>query len=389
MSENNYSQQDDGDKNFDIAKLYREIKDLRKQVNESEQAVAELRRRSDIQEAQNQMLSISLLPISLREQLQKILLLILHIPWLALQEKGCIFLTDDTQKNMKIVAQHNLNAELLTMCANVSFGKCLCGRAANTQQLLFKSCIDAHHEYHYNEMEPHGHYVLPIVSNEITLGVLNLYVQHGHQTDVLERNFLQSSGKLLAGIIERKTIEQKLHRLSYLDDLTGLANRRNFMEHLAHSINVSDRIERHFAVLFLDLDHFKAANDSYGHDYGDEVLIEAARRMKSCMRQSDVLARLGGDEFIACINLLNDLKYAVIVAEKIRQAVSRPYQIKNTIIEIGISIGISIYPDHGANPELLLKKADLALYQAKENRGSVAIYQPDCVHPDCNYITGV
>jgi diguanylate cyclase (GGDEF)-like protein len=329
------------------------------------------------------MLSISLLPISLREQLQKILLLILHIPWLALEEKGCIFLTDDTHKKLKMVAQHNLNAALLTMCANVAFGNCLCGRAANTQKLLFKSCVDADHEYHPDGMKPHGHYVLPIVSNEKTLGVLNLYVQHGHQADVLERDFLQSSGKLLAGIIERKTIEQKLHRLSYHDDLTGLANRRNFMEYLAHSINVSDRVERRFAVLFLDLDHFKAANDNYGHDHGDEVLVQAARRMKSCIRQSDVLARLGGDEFIACINLLNDFKYASIVGEKIQQAVSQPYQIKNTIIEIGISIGISIYPDHGDNPELLLKKADLALYQAKENRGSVAIYQPDCVQPNC------
>jgi diguanylate cyclase (GGDEF)-like protein len=371
-------------KDSDIATLYKELEDLRKQVQQSEQAISELRRRSDIQEAQNQMLSISLLSVSLREQLQKILLLILHIPWLALEKKGCIFLVDETDKNLKMVAQHNLNGALLTMCANVAFGSCLCGGVASSQQLLFKSCIDADHSHHPDAMKAHGHYVLPIISNQKTLGVLNLYVKHGHKPDVIEHDFLQSSGKLLAGIIERKIIEQKLHRLSYHDDLTGLANRRNFMEYLSHIINVSNRVERHFAVLFLDLDHFKAANDNYGHDYGDEVLVEAARRMKRCVRQSDVVARLGGDEFVACINLLDDVKYALIIGEKIQQAVSQPYQIKNTAIQIGISIGISIYPDHGDNPELLLKKADLALYQAKENRGCVAIYQPDCVQPNCD-----
>lgn len=366
-------------KESDIVALYKELEELRQQVQQSERAVAELRRRSDIQEAQNQMLSISLLPVSLGEQLQKILLLILHIPWLALEKKGCIFLVDDSHKNLKMVAQHNLNAALLDMCANVAFGNCLCGRVANSQQLLFKSCVDADHEYHPEDMEAHGHYVLPIVSSEKTLGILNLYVKQGHESDVIEHDFLQSSGKLLAGIIERKIIEQKLHRLSFHDDLTGLANRRNFMEYLSHIMNISNRVERRFAVLFLDLDHFKAANDNYGHDYGDEILVEAARRMKRCIRQSDVIARLGGDEFVACINLLGDVKYALIVGEKIQQAVSQPYQIKNTVIQIGISIGISVYPDHGKNPELLLKKADLALHQAKENRGCVAIYQSDCV----------
>jgi diguanylate cyclase (GGDEF)-like protein len=149
------------------------------------------------------------------------------------------------------------------------------------------------------------------------------------------------------------------------------------MEHLAHTININQRVERHFAVLFLDMDHFKAANDDYGHDYGDEILCEAARRMESCIRQTDLLARLGGDEFVACINLLNDTKYAMTVAQKIQNIVSQPYIVKNVTIKIGISIGISFYPEHSTEPEMLLKKADQALYQAKENRGSIAIYQSE------------
>jgi diguanylate cyclase (GGDEF)-like protein len=132
-------------------------------------------------------------------------------------------------------------------------------------------------------------------------------------------------------------------------------------------------------VLFLDLDHFKAANDKHGHDYGDEVLITASRRMENCIRQTDLLARLGGDEFVACVNLLNDTKYATLVGQKIQYAVNQPYCIKNTIIKIGVSIGISFYPDHATTPEILLKKADQALYQAKEHRGSISVYQPDPV----------
>lgn len=369
------TEQDTCSKSFNIESLRIEVEKLRAQVTQSEQAVLELRRRSDIQEAQNQMLSISLLPISLRDQLNKILHLILNIPWLALKEKGCIFLSNEAQNTLTMVAQHNLSDDLLKTCSTVPYGDCLCGRAAKSQQLLFKSCIDADHEYRPGNMSPHGHYVLPIVSADKTLGVLNLYVKDGHCSDKLEQDFLYSSGRLLAGIIERKMLEQKLHHLSYHDDLTGLANRRCFMEHLAQTINVNQRVERYIAVLFMDLDYFKAANDAYGHDYGDEILIEAARRMENCIRQTDLLARLGGDEFIACINLLNNFKYAVSVAEKIQQVVMQPYYIKEAVINIGISIGISIYPHHGSNPDLLLKKADMALYYAKEDRGSISVYR--------------
>lgn len=366
------------DSSLEMENIHQELENLRFKMNQSEQAVAELRRRSDIQEAQNQMLTISLLPISLEEQLHEILLLILHIPWLALEEKGCIFLTNESQKELTIVAQHNLGSELLKMCALVPYGNCLCGRAASSQQLIFKQHIDADHSRHPGGMQPHGHYVLPIMSAEKTLGVLNLYVKDGHLEDVLEHEFLQSSGKLLAGIIDRKNLEQKLHRLSYHDDLTGLANRRNFMEYLTHNIHTMQRVGRHFAVLFLDLDYFKAVNDHHGHDYGDEVLIEAAHRIKNCVRQTDLVARLGGDEFIVCVNLLNDIGYALLVGQKIQRSVSEPYWVKNTRLEIGISIGISLYPEHGSTPEVLLKKADIALYQAKENRSCVTVY-------DANY----
>ena len=362
----------------EMTDIHRELEALRQKVQEGETAVAELRRRSDIQEAQNQMLTISLLPISLQEQLQKILLLILHIPWLALEEKGCIFLTNDSQTELMMVAHHNLSDALHKMCAQVPYGQCLCGRAAASKELLFKRHIDDDHDYHPAGMKAHGHYILPIISAGKTLGILNLYVKDGHLDDILEYEFLQSSSKLLAGIIDRKNLEQKLRQMSYHDELTGIANRRSFMEHLSRSISTGQRIQRNLAVLFLDLDYFKAINDHHGHDFGDEVLVEAARRMGKNIRKSDLIARLGGDEFVICLNLLDDKNYALQVGHKVQQAISQPYWVKNTSLEIGVSIGISLYPEHGLSAEVLLKKADIALYQAKETRGSVAIY-------DANY----
>lgn len=359
----------------EIKALHLELEKLRAHVHQSEQAVIELRRRGDIQEAQNQMLSISLLPISLKEQLHKILQLILNIPWLSVEKKGCFFLSNEIQNTLTMIAQYNLPDELFKQCATVPYGDCLCGKAAQSRQLIFKSHVDNDHEYSPEMELPHGHYILPIVSSGKTLGILNLYVKDGHCSDRLEQEFLYSSGRLLAGIIERKMLEQKLHRLSYHDDLTGLANRRHFMDYLAQTININQRVERCLAVLFLDLDYFKEVNDVYGHDYGDEVLIEVARRMENCIRQTDLLARLGGDEFIACINLLNDAKYSVSVAEKIQRVVNQPYYIKNAVITIGVSIGISIYPQHGSDAEILLKKADMALYASKEQRGSIGIYK--------------
>jgi hypothetical protein len=133
MTANNISKQISNYNDADIAALYQEVERLRIQVNQSELSVAELRRRSDIQSAQNEMLSISLLPASLKELLHMILLLILDIPWLALEKKGRIFLADESPDNLKMVVHHNLDEKLLKMCARVTYGYCLCGRAANSQ----------------------------------------------------------------------------------------------------------------------------------------------------------------------------------------------------------------------------------------------------------------
>ncbi|WP_198243840.1 sensor domain-containing diguanylate cyclase [methane-oxidizing endosymbiont of Gigantopelta aegis] len=252
----------------DVSLLIRQIKKYEAQLNE-------LKQRSDIQEALNEMLNISLLPLPLNEQMQRILLLVLNIPWLTLEKKGCVFLVDEMERGLIMVADHNLNTSLLTLCRHIQFGQCLCGKAAETQQLIFRDCIDQDHNIRPEGMAPHGHYNMPIILGDKVLGVLNLYVKHGHHSSKLERNFLEATAAAMANIIERKKFEEQLHALSHKDELTGIANRRQFMQQLAEETKQTNNI---FALLFIDLDYFKQINDNYGHDYGDLILIHVARR---------------------------------------------------------------------------------------------------------------
>ena len=325
-----------------IAQLQAENKRLSQEVGSYLQSMEELKRRSDILNAMNEILNISLLSISLEQQLEKVLLLVLNIPWLALEGKGCIFLTNEQGQSLDMVAHHNLGESLLNMCANVPFGTCLCGIAAVEQSLVFRPCVDKDHHNHPEGMQPHGHYNMPMVHQGKTLGVLNLYVKHGHQQDPLELDFLNACGKALAGMIERKLIEKELHRLSYMDELTGVANRRKFMELLTDSLKLSSKVERSLAVLFLDLDFFKVVNDTHGHEYGDKILIEVAQRMQSCVRDTDLVARLGGDEFVVLLEMIAAPEEALEIAEKLIQIVSMPYTIKGRQLSIGVSVGISL-----------------------------------------------
>jgi len=357
-----------------LTQLQAENSELRQEIVSYQKKMDELKRRSDLQSATNEMLNISLLAISLEEQMEKVLLLVLNIPWLALKGKGSVFLTDEQGDGLDMIAHHNLGDSLINMCTKVNFGTCLCGIAAVEQTLVFRNCIDEDHHNHPEGMQPHGHYNMPIISKGKTLGVLNLYVKDGHKQDPLELDFLQACGKALAGMIERKLIEKELHRLSYMDELTGVANRRKFMEMISESLTLSKKVERSLAVLFLDLDFFKAINDTHGHEYGDLILIEVAQRMQSCIRNTDLVARLGGDEFVVLLEMVTSSEEAIEIAEKLIQVVSEPYQLKGKRLSIGVSIGISLYPDHDNCSIGLLKKADQALYGAKETRGNAVLY---------------
>lgn len=168
-------------------------------------------------------------------------------------------------------------------------------------------------------------------------------------------------------ISERKLALEQLEYLANFDALTGLPNRRLFFDRLTCIFSHCKRYKEQFSVLFLDLDRFKSVNDTLGHDAGDELLREVAKRMQDCLRHADTVARMGGDEFAVILSRIIDPSDNAIVSDKIITALGRPFIIQGQECRIGVSIGISIFPDHAENTESLLKAADSAMYHAKED----------------------
>lgn len=165
---------------------------------------------------------------------------------------------------------------------------------------------------------------------------------------------------------ERVEHAQRVEYMAFHDNLTDLPNRALFGELLSQMTEHAKRYDKRLALLFLDLDRFKGINDSLGHDAGDELLREITRRLQDSIRASDVVARLAGDEFVVLLPELGSRAQAEPVAEKIRDAASKPFVLFGHEFRITVSIGISIFPDDGEDQETLLKNADSAMYHAKE-----------------------
>lgn len=166
-------------------------------------------------------------------------------------------------------------------------------------------------------------------------------------------------------ISERKVFEDRLQQMAFFDNLTGLPNRALFFDRLGHSISLAKRYNQTLALLFLDLDRFKFVNDNFGHNTGDLLLIETAIRLKNCLRHSDTAARMGGDEFTMILSQIANPSDAGLFADKILKILSGPFRISAEVLTISASIGISLYPQDGDGPDILLKKADRAMYNAK------------------------
>jgi diguanylate cyclase (GGDEF)-like protein len=179
---------------------------------------------------------------------------------------------------------------------------------------------------------------------------------------------------------ERKQLlaaSEQIEHLAYHDVLTGLPNRNLFLDHLRLALALAEREGRQVAVLFLDLDRFKTINDSLGHASGDELLRTVADRLRACLRQGDTVARLGGDEFTILLPEVAAEQDAVRVAEKLLDRIRQPMVLQSREIVVTGSIGLSRFPEDGDAPEELVKKADVAMYQAKQvGRDGYQLYLP-------------
>ena len=166
-------------------------------------------------------------------------------------------------------------------------------------------------------------------------------------------------------ITERVKSETRIRRLAHCDELTGLPNRAALEQHLRQAIDQCHTTGTRFAVLFLDLDKFKPVNDVYGHQAGDEILVNVAKRLTNCLREDDFVGRRGGDEFQIITGPLRRPEDARPIAEKVVAVLNETFEVKGHIVDVGASVGVALYPDDGVTAMDLVNSADAAMYQVK------------------------
>ena len=212
-------------------------------------------------------------------------------------------------------------------------------------------------------------YVMPIVHEQRMVGTILLgagedFSGQGHSANPTALGDIADRLAVAVSATER---EAELHRRAYYDELTGLPNRQLCMDRLDQALAHARRADETVAVLFVDLDRFKLVNDSVGHAGGDEVLREAARRLKRCVREIDTLARLGGDEFLVLLPEIQGTNNVRLMAERILAELARPFNLGSSEVFLSGSVGAAAFPGDGRTAEELIHKADTAMYGAKES----------------------
>ncbi|SNB58768.1 diguanylate cyclase (GGDEF) domain-containing protein [Marinobacter sp. es.042] len=185
---------------------------------------------------------------------------------------------------------------------------------------------------------------------------------------ILKRNqaLLKTRRELDQEMEQRTAIQKDLARLESTDTLTGLANRRFFMEDLSHTLNIADRQMRQVALVMLDLDRFQTLNDSLGHQFGDELLIKVSERLNRLSNERLLVAYSGGDEFMFCQQQVDDIDDIIHLLGQIKQCFDQPYEVQGQSHSITGTMGVAVYPQSGLDADTLLRNADIALYRAKE-----------------------
>ena len=205
-------------------------------------------------------------------------------------------------------------------------------------------------------------------------GITGALVVQNHCGDAryttADMDLLQFVSNQIAAAIERKQMQDWLQYAARHDALTDLPNRELFHDRLRIALASARREQTQLSLLYIDLDMFKQINDNLGHAVGDLLLQEVAKRLKQCVRESDTVGRVGGDEFLLLLNNIHLPDHALLVAEKIRAALSQPFELSGQRLNISPSIGIALYPEHGDDYLQLIRYADEAMYDAKKAGGN-------------------
>jgi len=327
--------------------------------------ITQRRRAEHRQRLLNALLSLPIEGYSLQQMSERALALILESMQTDAPGGGAIFLVEFDQQLPLLAAARDLPPVFMASCQEA------------IMQSLGKEggvALPWYAEYPQPAWplqdggDAHGYFQFNLIVRKQILGVLMMRLPRRQIHEPQELDFMRSICQTFAGILDRKRAEVRIERLAYYDTLTGLPNRRLLEDRLKQAITLADRHREQLAVIFLDLDRFKAVNDALGHAYGDLLLKEAGKRLASCVRSSDTVARLGGDEFLVVLSGVRGdvLQVAANVADHIARALARPFMIEGHNLFITTSQGIALHPSDGDNPTDLIKNADTAMYHAKE-----------------------
>jgi len=229
----------------------------------------------------------------------------------------------------------------------------------------------------------HAAFAFPVRVGAELFGVMEFFIRHVREPDPALMTTARSVGSQIGQFIARKTAEDESRQLAFYDPLTGLPNRRLLSDRLQHALAAALRSKRHGGLLFIDLDNFKAINDTLGHDKGDLLLQQVASRLTGCVRVIDTVARQGGDEFVVMLTDLSEVaseaaKQAEAIGDKILEALTRPYQLGSHVYHNSASIGATLFDGQLVSTDEHLKRADLAMYQAKAaGRNTLRFFEAD------------
>lgn len=286
----------------------------------------------------------------------------------------CILLADDRKEFLHLEAAPHIEEAIKDVMATLPIAEdfSVCSRAAKNGQRVIVSDIasDPLCSQRFREPVLAAGFVSVwsepiIVGGNTLLGTLGLYNRTAHTPTPNMIALVEEAARLAGDALLHKQNEQTIWRQANYDSLTGLPNRRLFADRLEHEARRSLRNGQPIALLMIDLDRFKAVNDTLGHSAGDTFLIEVSRRMQGCIRESDTVARLGGDEFAIILPNLLNADVAGTVMRSLIEAIEKPVSIGTHSVEVSCSIGVGVYRGDGATIEDVMKQADQAMYERK------------------------
>ncbi len=345
--------------------------------------VSVLRRQEELERARVRILE----RLSLGGELNEVLNLVAsYLEQVNPEFLSSIMLLDDKGERLFIVAAPNLPEKYAKGIdgARIGLGVGSCGTAAATGEEVFVEDIATHPYWaRYRDLPLeaglHACWSFPITerSGQI-LGVFGIYRRKPGLPNASQMESIRQAHHLAVVAIERNRIEEKLRLQASIDGLTNLPNRSHFNQRLREELQRTARSGIGGALLFIDLDRFKEVNDSLGHEYGDSLLIEAARRIRNQVRVTDLVARLGGDEFVIILSEIgNDSTQAARIAQTIVEALEVPFDLDGHQAFVSASIGIACFPTDAAQADSLLSCAGQAMYAAKEmGRNGFCFFTP-------------